>query len=233
MINTRHLLISASRITQVCLLSIRNSGHANDFIGSDPHIDYQISQLSISCVIYDHNVASCTFIGKDSPASGPIEKVDNEWNGQLGPPQTITEINCICIAQSSYKARDVTPALRPGALTPALQSRQLGSTTCEGSINIDVTLTAPDGCYTLTVPISTYGTQSNPVVPSDQVFDPQTATLSISQVDYAWNVATCFFTGRDSPNSGPVEGDYGVDGPHGLGPPQTITEVVCVCNTQY
>lgn len=71
------------------------------------------------------------------------------------------------------------------------------------------------------------------MVIEDVISDPQIAALSISQVEYAWTVATCYFTGTDSPNAGPVEGDYGVDGPHGLGPPQEITEINCVCNTQY
>lgn len=160
MTNTLSQLSSASRSTQVCLSQPAKSCYANTVIGNDPDIDYQTSQIGISSVIYDHDVASCTFTGRDSPAAGPIEKVNDQYNGQLGPPQTITEIDCTCAYDDSYKVK----AREPLAPAPAVKARQSDGT-CEGSTTIDVTLYAPDGSYEVTVPISAYGTSSDPVIP--------------------------------------------------------------------
>lgn len=64
--------------------------------GYDADINPQLTALSISSVVYDHTVASCTFVGVDSGKAVADEVVEAN-GGQLGPPQTITEVSCTCI----------------------------------------------------------------------------------------------------------------------------------------
>ena len=62
--------------------------------GSD--INRQLLKLSISSVVYEHTVAECYFTSVDSSLATANQIVES--NGQLGPPQEITEVssNCIC-----------------------------------------------------------------------------------------------------------------------------------------